>query len=572
MSDSTGRGEASLGTTPHAAIHAKQQAALVRSTGQAAPAQSKGEQPPRTARSAPAPGGVVRELDVLIRARYPLIYVVTLEEDRVERAVLSIAMRRGKQVYTWSCTQGLRRMGEESSNPTGNTSDPVQALDAVIKSNENAIYVFRDFHWYVEPARANVPIIRKLRDVSRHLRDSYKNVVLVGPCVDIAPDLDKDITVIHFPLPDEAELNHLLDRMIEDISQLPNVRIDLSPEDRERIVRSARGLTLREAENVFAKALVIDGCLDASDIDLIYSEKQQIVQKSGLLEYYESDDRMEHIGGLENLKQWLLKRSKAFSRKAQEYGLPPPRGVLLLGVQGCGKSLCARVIANMWRMPLIRLDVGRLFSSLVGSSEQNMREAIRIAETVAPCVLWLDEIDKAFAGALASAASDAGTGARVLGTFLTWLAEKKHPVFVVATANDVRKLPPELLRKGRLDEIFFVDLPNEQERAEIFAIHLRRRGRDPKNFDLAQLAALTEGFSGAEIEEAVISGLYDAFHEGVEITTEHIARAIRETVPLSKTMNEEITFLRNWAEGRARRASLPKTSLDELATRRKLEL
>jgi SpoVK/Ycf46/Vps4 family AAA+-type ATPase len=281
------------------------------------------------------------------------------------------------------------------------------------------------------------------------------------------------------------------------------------------------------------------------------------VRKNGLLEYCDIQESFENVAGLENIKTWLHKRSLVFTPEARRFGLTAPRGVLLIGVQGCGKSLCAKAIATLWQVPHLRFDIGRMFGSFVGSSEENIRRAIQVAESVAPAILWVDEIDKAFAGAnSSSSAGDGGTSARVLGTFLTWLSEKAASVFVVATANDITNLPPELLRKGRLDEIFFVDLPTVRERAEAFAIHLRKRGRDPQNFDLESLAGESEGFSGAEIEEAVNSALHDAFHEGTELSSDHVLGAVRQSVPLSKTMAEQLTRLREWAVGRARPASV----------------
>ena len=277
------------------------------------------------------------------------------------------------------------------------------------------------------------------------------------------------------------------------------------------------------------------------------------------------------MAGLENLKLWLSKRSLAFSDRAAEFGLPAPKGVLLLGVQGCGKSLCAKAASSLWKLPLLRLDIGRMFGSLVGSSEENMRRAIQTAESVAPAILWIDEIDKAFAGTQGSSGSDAGTASRVFGTFLTWLSEKTAPVFVIATANDISNLPPELLRKGRVDDIFFVDLPSDQERREVFRIHLQKRGRNAADFNLEELSRLSDGFSGAEIEEAIISGLFDAFSKGCELNTEILKTGLAETVPLSKTMSEELNRLRSWAQGRARPASgVVVPSAAEI--RRKIEL
>jgi SpoVK/Ycf46/Vps4 family AAA+-type ATPase len=313
---------------------------------------------------------------------------------------------------------------------------------------------------------------------------------------------------------------------------------------------------LGEAENVFARILVRSRRLDGEGVNEVLTEKQQIIRKSGLLEYFSPEERFDNVGGLNILKDWLEKRALALTPEARAFGLPQPRGVLMLGVQGCGKSLCAKAVASHWQLPLLRFDIGRMFGSLVGSSEENIRKAIAVAESVAPAILWVDEIDKAFAGLAGSASTDGGTGSRVLGSFLTWLSEKKAPVFVVATANDISNLPPELLRKGRLDEIFFVDLPSQKERSEIFAIHLRKRGRPLELFNLDQLAELSPHFSGAEIEEAINSALYDAFYASRDLSPIDVMQAVRQTVPLATTMAEQIDGLRAWAKGRARQASM----------------
>jgi AAA+ superfamily predicted ATPase len=483
------------------------------------------------------------EMEVLIRARYPIIYVVSWEEERVERHLAEIARKRNKKFFVWTYTQGIIKPGAEASRTKsggGNTTDPLAALDAVLGQVEPAIYLFKDFHPFTEDNRCNIAIIRRLRDVAYHLRDTYKTIVIVAPMLRIAPELSKDITIVEFALPRMDDFNRLLDRIIEDVKDKPRISINLDAEGRERLLHAAGGLTLKEAENVFAKTLVLDGKLDADDISIVFSEKQQIIRKSGLLEYYQSNEEFSHVAGLDNLKGWLSKRSLAFSDRATEFGLPPPKGVLLLGVQGCGKSLCAKAASSLWKLPLLRMDIGRMFGSLVGSSEENMRRAVQTAESVAPAILWVDEIDKAFAGAVGSGGSDAGTASRVFGTFLTWLSEKTAPVFVIATANDISQLPPELLRKGRVDEIFFVDLPNDGERREVFRIHLQKRGRDPGLFDLQVLSQGSDGFSGAEIEEAIISGLFDAFSKGQELTADILKNSLAETVPLSKTMSEEL--------------------------------
>ncbi len=499
-----------------------------------------------------------QELEVLIRARYPIIYLISWEEERVEQYLSQIAQKRKKKLYLWSFTQGIVKRGADPQRvKTGsnNTADPLTALDTVLEQVEPAIYLFKDLHPFMEDQRCNLAIIRRLRDVAHHLRDSYKTIVVVAPMLKMAPELSKDVTVLEFGLPTLDDFGRLLERILEDVKDKPQIRINLDADSRDRLLRAAQGLTLKEAENVFAKTLVLDGKLDADDVTVVFSEKQQIIRKSGLLEYYESQDEFSNVAGLDELKNWLVKRGMAFSDRAVEFGLPAPRGVLLLGVQGCGKSLCAKAVSSLWRLPLLRFDIGRVFGSLVGSSEENVRRAIQTAESIAPAILWMDEIDKALAGSVGSAGSDGGTSARVFGTLLTWLSEKTAPVFVIATANNVSQLPPELLRKGRLDEIFFVDLPAEAERKEVLRIHIEKRNRDPSNFDLQILAKGSEGFSGAEIEEAIIAGLFDAFSEGVELSTEIIRSSMAATVPLSKTMSEELSQLRGWAQGRTRPAS-----------------
>jgi len=518
------------------------------------------------------------ELEVLIRARYPIIYVVTWEEERLEHRLNEIAKKRNKTLHVWTCSQGLVKFGAEpqrGKTGSGSTCDPIAGLDAVLAHVDPAIFLFKDLHDHldVRVCPANMRNVRRLRDVAHALRDTYKTVVMVSPVMKIPVELSKDVAVVEFGTPSVEDFNGLLDRIIEEVKDKPRITINLDAEGREKLVHAARGLTLKEAENVFAKTLVLDGKLDADDISVVFSEKQQIIRKSGTLEYYESQEMFSHVAGLENLKDWLRKRSAAFSERAAQFGLPAPKGVLLLGVQGCGKSLCAKAASSLWKLPLLRFDIGRVFGSLVGSSEESMRRALQTAESVAPAILWIDEIDKAFAGTQGSAGSDGGTASRVFGTFLTWLSEKTSPVFVIATANDISHLPPEMLRKGRVDEIFFVDLPSEAERREIFRIHLAKRKRDPSKFDLDRLARQCDGFSGAEIEEAIISGLFDAFGMGSDLDTAILCAGLTETVPLSRTMSEELNRLRTWAQGRARPSSGPLHSATPEATesRRKLE-
>ncbi|MBA4149286.1 MAG: AAA family ATPase [Verrucomicrobia bacterium] len=509
------------------------------------------------------------EIETLIRARYPILYIVSSEEMRVQQTILDIAQRRQKKVFEWSYTTGIVPAGtsiQSQKHRNAATKDPLTALDQVIDQVEPAIFIFKDFHPFL--TRNNFAVIRKLKEIALHLKNSFKTIVLVAPTMEIPTELEKEITVLNFPLPTREDLGELLDRIIEDVRQFRQVKIDLDDTGRERLLQAALGLTLGEAENVFAKIIVKDERLSGDDVNEVFAEKQQIIRKSGLLDYYATDESFSNVGGLSILKEWLEKRAIAFSEQAREFGLPAPKGILMLGVQGCGKSLCAKAVSSLWQLPLLRFDMGKMFGSLVGSSEENVRRAIAVAESVAPAILWVDEIDKAFAGSQGSGSSDGGTTARVFGTFLTWLSEKTAPVFVVATANDISQLPPELMRKGRLDEIFFVDLPADEERADIFRIHLQRRKRDPQNFDLELLGSCSKEFSGAEIEEAITSALYDAFYAGQELTTEHVLQALRETVPLSKTMDEQINRLRSWAEGRARNASVARQPKPEEEHRR----
>jgi len=496
----------------------------------------------------------VRELSILIKARYPIIYIVSPEEERVEAALKEAG--EGRPIIPWSITlpfSGQKPQGARF-DPLAEISEAMAALqrieqEAARERESPAIYLLKDFDQFMDdPA-----IVRKLRELAMLLKRTKKTLVILSPVLRLPPHLEKDITVFDFPLPSLEELRQILERLVRAVQGNPNVVVDLNEPEKEALVKAALGLTAAEAENVFAKALVKNRRLDAMDVEEILSEKKQIIRKSGILDFFPAEETLSDVGGLDLLKEWIRKRKKAFSERARKFGLPEPRGVLLLGVPGCGKSLCAKVVAKTWGLPLLRFDVGRVFGRYVGESEENMRRALRTAEVLAPCVLWIDEVEKAFSGV--GGTEDAGTAARVFGTFLTWLQEKRAPVFVVATANEIRALPPELLRKGRLDEIFFVDLPSREERREIFAIHLRKRGRDPGRFDLDLLAERSRGFSGAEIEAVVVGALYDAFDEEREVETEDLLRNVEQTVPLSQTMREEIEALRSWARMRARPAS-----------------
>ncbi len=481
------------------------------------------------------------ELETLIRARYPIIYVVSWEERRVEESLREICQRRGKKMFLWTLTTGMA--GDAASK------DPLAALNFVLNAADQSVFVLKDFHPFIN----DVAVTRRLRDLIYALKTSYKTLILISPLLKLPPELEKEISVVDYQLPTLGDLDWLLEGIIQSVRSNPQIKTDMTPIEREHVLKAAMGLTSNEAENVFAKSLVEKR---GFDIDVILSEKEQIIRKSGILEYYRASDAFADVGGMDILKRWMEARTVSFTEKAREYGLPEPKGILLLGVQGCGKSLTAKAIASLWRLPLLRLDVGKVFAGIVGSSEENMRKAIATAESVSPAILWIDEMEKGFAGTQSSPFSDGGTTSRVFGSFITWLQEKEAPCFVVATSNDVSQLPPELMRKGRFDEIFFVDLPAEEERREIFSIHLKKRGRDPKNYDLKLLAKRTVGFSGAEIEQSVVSSLYDSFGDNArELTTEDILKTVGESVPLSVTMREGIARLREWAETRARPAS-----------------
>jgi SpoVK/Ycf46/Vps4 family AAA+-type ATPase len=496
-----------------------------------------------------------RELEVLIRAKYPLIYILSWEERRIENMLVRVAARREKRLYAWTVTSGV--MAVDTVRPTEvdpSAQSALQVLTYIEHSREAAIYLLKDFHPFLGSSQLppDPAVVRKIRDLVPQLKESQKTLLFLSPVLHLPAELEKEITLVDYALPAPEELEEALDRVLRSVRTQGGLRLRLAPEEREQVLRAARGLTVSEAENVFAKSVVTTRQFDP---EIIVAEKRQLIRKSNVLEYYEAVEEMSYVGGMANLKAWLHKRRRAFTEQARAFGLPEPRGLLLLGVQGCGKSLIAKAVSHMWKIPLLRLDMGRVFSELVGSSEQNIRNALRMAETVAPAILWLDEIEKGLSGLGSSSRSDAGTAARVFGSFLVWLQEKTAPVFVIATSNDITSLPPELLRKGRFDEIFFTDLPTFEERQEIFAIHLHKRHRDPERFDLVRLAQETEGFSGAEIEQAVIAGLYDAFEANRDLEEQDLLRDIAESVPLSRTMREQVTALRNWARTHARPAS-----------------
>lgn len=485
------------------------------------------------------------EFELLLRACYPLIYIPTAEEERLEAAIARCAKTVGnRQVYIWDFVDGYQ---DNPNNEGVGKRNPLQALEYVenLPQAAGGIFILRDFHRFLE----DVSISRKLRNLARRLKSQAKNIVIISPQLEIPPELTEVLTVVEFALPTTAEIKSEIQRLLASVGQTFSDKLI------DELVRSAQGLSLERIRRVLSKAIASSGQLQPEDVELVLEEKRQSIRQTQILDFYPATEQISDIGGLDNLKDWLLRRGGAFSERARTYGLPHPRGLLLVGIQGTGKSLTAKAISHHWHLPLLRLDVGRLFAGLVGESESRTRQMISLAEALAPCVLWIDEIDKAFAGA--DGKGDSGTTSRVFGTFITWLAEKKSPVFVVATANNIQSLPPEMLRKGRFDEIFFVGLPSQSEREEIFTVHLSRlRPHNLKNFDLKRLAYETPDFSGAEIEQTLIEAMHIGFSQNRDFTTDDILEAASQIIPLARTAQEQIQFLQNWAAaGKARLAS-----------------
>lgn len=488
------------------------------------------------------------ELSLLIRAKYPLIYIVTAEEERAEKIISYVAREcctPVRDIFFYDLVRGFENDGQAKNNF-------LQALQKVEQdaAQLSAIYVFRDLHRRLGGQRPDEMIVRQLRNLFRRLRNSRKTVILLSPILEIPSELEEQVTVLNFSLPDSNDIRTAIKQMI------PPTQIRLSDSGLNQLVKACLGLTRDRISHTLAKSLVQKQSITEADIDLILQEKQQRIGQTEFLEFFTPSETLDNIGGLDNFKQWLKQRQRAFSDEARDFGLPNPKGVLLMGIQGTGKSLCAKAIAHLWRLPLLRLDMGRLFGSLVGQSESRTRQTIQLTETLAPCVLWMDEIDKGFAG-MGGSSTDSGTSQRVFGTLLTWMQEKTSPVFIVATANNINALPPELLRKGRFDEIFFINLPNYEERKQIFSVHLQRYRPITRNrFDIEHMAEIAKEFSGAEIEQAIIEGMYRAFNENRDLITEDVILAIQATFPLASTAREEISYMKAWAaQGRARSAS-----------------
>ena len=505
-----------------------------------------------------------------IKACYSILYILTSEETRAELLILKTAQEMKRRIKLWSHTDGFKTpgtgkdAGKMVSIGDAKDVDPVIALlqlrDSPKTDKISDIIVMRDLHMFLgSPAQPNAKPVRLLRDISTLFKKSGDTLIIISPIKKIPAELERDITVIELELPNREEIQTIFKSLYT--PQAKKFIGEITPDEQERAIQAAMGLTFGEADNAFAKAFVEYGAFsdDKKALEpvskLVLREKAIAVKKSGILEYFEPKQTADDVGGLENLKAWLKMRSKAFSKKAREFGLPLPRGILLVGTPGCGKSLSAKVSSSILKLPLLRFDVGRVFGGLVGDTERNMRTAIATAEGVGSCILWLDEIEKLFAGMGSSNSGDGGTAQRAFGNFITWLSEKTTPCFIIATANNIETLPPELLRKGRFDEIFFVGLPSEKEREQIFKVHLRAKNQPYTDSLLHDCAKLSEGFSGAEIEEAVISGMYAAFDQERALTTSDIIDAIKITNPLSKSRAGALKMMADWAANNAVNAS-----------------
>ena len=482
---------------------------------------------------------------LLLKARYPIIYISTYEEERIEY-IIKLCTKKyvPRTYYSWDFINGYQGNPNDSGFAAKN---PLEALELVEKltSETASVFVLKDYDNFLK----DISIIRKLKNLNKDLKTQQKNLIIISSEINIPDSIKEIITIIEFPLPSYLEIQEELKRLISSLQQ------DISDERLNELTLACQGLSLERIRRVLSKIIAQYGEINESSPILILEEKKQIIQQTQLLEFCIADKKLTDLGGLDNFKTWLKRRDESFSQSAIDYGLPYPKGVLLVGVQGTGKSIAAKIIANEWTLPLLRLDFGRLFASLVGQSESRVRKMIQIAEALAPCVLWVDEIDKAFAGT--QNGGDSGTTSRVLATFITWLAEKTTPVFVVATANNMETIPPEVIRKGRFDEVFFLGLPTRQEREAIFEVHLQKsRPNQLENFQVPLLSDLSKEFSGAEIEQVIIEAMRLGFSQKREFTNEDVIVSIQNCVPLAKTKNKEIKALQEWSEsGNVARAS-----------------
>lgn len=481
----------------------------------------------------------------LVTGGYCCISIVTYEEQYALEIVRQVALGLNRDLWIWSVAGGVRDGLLAESLFIADTESPAAGLRNFTNAKEGSICLTLDLAEYLKGGMT----LRILRDIIDLFKKNGSVLVMIDKD-DQLPDVIRSFArPFEISFPDKEELKEIIRKTLQRFHRNKPIEIGISQRGFDTIVRNLSGLTRRQAERIIVDTVTEDRRFDDDDINDIIASKRRIIQRGGLLEYIQTPLDLSEIGGMRRLKKWLEERKNAFTSEAEEFGLTAPRGVLMLGVQGAGKSLCAKAIATAWHQPLLRLDPSALYASYIGESERNLRDALRQTEAMAPVILWIDEIEKGFASA-ASQSTDGGLSKRMFGTLLTWMQEHEAPVFVIATANDIEALPPELLRKGRFDEIFFVDLPTEAVRKEIFAIHLRKRDRDPEKLDLDKMARISDGFSGSEIEQAIISALHEAYTSKTDINTSGILSALRTSPPLSVTMAESVECLRAWAEGR----------------------
>ena len=543
-------------------------------------------------------------LKVLINSSTPIVVMETVEELRAVALVRQACSDLNMATFEWTIADGLVRSGSKasaasalpnfaksvtippgnsedsrlaravlssfnnatSSNPTSsndaaapktaiyNTTDPVQALANMESMTVEAVFILKDFHRHME----NPVVVRRLRDVGQKFSANRRTLVLTAPTIEMPPELASLIEFLDLPLPDQPRLREIIRETYTRLAGAHTLKLQLDSDGVDAMAANLRGLTEEEADRAISQTVIARLSLSPECVTDVLEAKKAALKRSEMLEFVDATDNMASVGGLENLKGWLAQRRGSWDTHAREFGLDPPKGVIILGVQGCGKSLCARAVAGEWKLPLVKFDTAAIYDKYIGETEKRIQKVFKVAEGLAPCVLWIDELEKVFAGSGPdSASADAGVSSRLLASFLSWMQDRKAPVFVAATCNNVTALPPELIRKGRFDELFFVDLPSEEERKQIFAIQLKKRKRNPQDYDLDRIATAAQGFSGAEIESAVQGALYAAFSQKHELSNDDMLTALSSTVPLSVTRAEEIGTLRDWAKDRAVWASAP---------------
>ncbi len=497
--------------------------------------------------------GLLEDIKTLIRTRHAIVTINTVDEQYAVRLIVRAAEEMGMGILEWAVGQRLRPVTVPDAKGVSGTEKLMSALMHMQISQGSYVYVLKDAMKYLsDPATE-----RLLREVGQIFCGDQRTVFMIDAGGQLPESVRHLAVPFELAMPDEDEIDQLVKDSVRELSSSGKYKLNISKDDYRKFISNLRGLSRGEISQVVAEAVLGDKCLDRDDIAGVIDFKRRNLQKTGVLDYIPPPEQCPKVGGISNLRRWLKLREKALLPEARKFGLEMPRGILLLGVQGCGKSLMARYVAASWSMPLLRMDVGSLYDKYIGESERHLRQAFQTASGMAPCVLWIDEIEKAFASTgsgAAGAASDGGLGQRMFGQLLTWMQDRRDPVFLVATANNIDALPPELMRKGRFDEIFFVDLPSAEAREDIFGIHLSKRGRNAGNYDLVHLSEISEGFSGSEIEQAVVSAMYAAFAEGRDITTEDIANEIKSTSPLSVVMGEKIAAIRQWAQDRCVKA------------------